>query len=123
MYTVAKETADLIREKQLIGDRIRELREREGWNQTEAANKIPTSQQLFSEWENGNKVPGGLNLKRLSQLFKVSTDYILRVVEDEQGKHPSRQRPDLIEKLEKAIGENNLSEMMEIIARLRQEKD
>jgi len=61
----------------MFGDKIKELRNSRGWTQQELGNRLKVSKQSVSNWENGNIMPSIELLTRLSDLFQVSTDYIL----------------------------------------------
>lgn len=123
MYTVTDEQNEIAEEKKRIGQRLRQLRERHGFSQDYIATELDTTQQVISKYENGVDVPGGLRLKKLAELYEVTSDFILGIVVSEQEEHPAREQSDLIDKLEAAIAENNLGEVTEIIARLLQKKD
>lgn len=60
-----------------IKDRIRKLRLQKGLNQPELARIMNVSKQTISNWENGNRIPDTLTIKKLADFFNVSTDYIL----------------------------------------------
>lgn len=57
--------------------RIAMLRKEMGMNQIELAKYLKLSQQTISKYENGKADPDKETLIRLSELFNVSTDYII----------------------------------------------
>lgn len=57
--------------------RIAMLRKEMGMNQMELAKYLRLSQQTISKYENGKADPDKETLIRLSELFNVSTDYII----------------------------------------------
>lgn len=62
------------------GDKMRRiamLRKEMGMNQIELAKYLKLSQQTISKYENGKADPDKETLIRLSELFNVSTDYII----------------------------------------------
>ena len=61
----------------MFGDRVKELRTNQGWTQQELGNRLDVSKQSVSNWENGNIMPSIELLLRMSNLFQVSTDYLL----------------------------------------------
>lgn len=61
----------------MLGQRINELRLAFGWSQVELAKKLNVSKQTVSNWENDNIQPSIEMLLRLSQIFNVTTDYLL----------------------------------------------
>lgn len=58
-------------------NRIRELREERGLKQGELAGMIHVSQAMLSHWEHGRFDIDPESLKRLSEIFDVSVDYII----------------------------------------------
>lgn len=63
----------------MIGERIKEVREKNGLTQALLAKKLGISRSAVNAWEMGISVPSAQYLIELSQLFRVSTDYILEV--------------------------------------------
>ncbi|MDO4620522.1 MAG: helix-turn-helix transcriptional regulator [Lachnospiraceae bacterium] len=61
----------------ILGDKITELRKREGWSQEQLAEKLGVSRQSVSKWESAQSVPDMNRVLLLSKLFQVSTDYLL----------------------------------------------
>lgn len=60
-----------------LGEKIRFLRNQKGWSQERLAEELSVSRQALSKWEQGTSVPDTVNVWKLSQLFSVSTDYLL----------------------------------------------
>lgn len=61
-----------------ISDRIQYLRKQKGFSQEELANKVGVSRQAVSKWESGQSTPDLDKIIAMSELFGVTTDYILR---------------------------------------------
>lgn len=61
-----------------LGDKIQVLRKKEGLSQEDLAEKIGVSRQAVSRWEMGQSVPEIEKLLTLSEIFKVSTDDLLK---------------------------------------------
>ena len=61
----------------MIGKRILHLRKENGLSQEELAAKLTVSRQAISKWELSESVPDTENIVQLSQLFGVSTDFLL----------------------------------------------
>lgn len=59
------------------GTKIKELRLAFGWSQVELARRLNISKQTVSNWENDNIQPSIEMLVRLSEVFHVTTDYLL----------------------------------------------
>ncbi len=62
----------------MIGDKIAELRKQNGMSQEELADRMGISRQSVSKWESGQSQPEIEKLLQLSELFHVSTDYLLK---------------------------------------------
>ncbi len=61
-----------------IGERIYDLRTRNNMSQGTLADKLDVSRQTVSKWENNMCLPEAEKLLQLSEIFGVSTDYILK---------------------------------------------
>ena len=66
----------------ILADKIIELRKKSGWSQEELAEKLNVTRQSISKWEGAQSTPDLNKILAMSQLFGVSTDYLLK---DEQG--------------------------------------
>lgn len=62
----------------ILADKITRLRKQNGWSQEELAEKLGISRQSVSKWENGTSIPDLDKIIRMSGLFGVSTDYLLK---------------------------------------------
>ena len=62
----------------ILADKITDLRKKNGWSQEELAEKMEVSRQSISKWESAQSVPDMGRIVRLSELFGVSTDYLLK---------------------------------------------
>lgn len=60
-----------------LGNRIRSFREKMNMSQEELAEKIYTSRQTISNWENDKTYPDINSLKLLSNIFDVSLDNLI----------------------------------------------
>lgn len=61
----------------MLNERIRILRMERGWSQVDLAQKLHVTKQSVSNWENDNIQPSIEMLRKLSQVFSVSADYLL----------------------------------------------
>ena len=64
-----------------IADRIQYLRKQRGLSQEELADKIGVSRQAVSKWESEQSTPDLDKIIVMSDLFEVTTDYILKGIE------------------------------------------
>lgn len=62
----------------ILADKIIQLRKESGWSQEELANKIGVSRQSVSKWEGALSVPDLNKILQMSELFGVTTDYLLK---------------------------------------------
>lgn len=74
----------------ILADKIILLRKKKGWSQEQLAEKLDISRQSVSKWESGASVPELSKVLKMSEIFGVSTDYLLKEeIEDEtQGVQP-----------------------------------
>ena len=63
----------------MFGDKIKSLRLAHNLNQVQLAEQLSVSKQTISNWENNNILPSVDMLVNISQLFSVSTDYLLEL--------------------------------------------
>ena len=62
----------------ILADKIIDLRKKNGWSQEELADKLGVSRQSISKWEGAQSVPDLNRIIAMSQIFGVSTDYLLK---------------------------------------------
>lgn len=82
--------------QQNLADRIQQLRREHGLSQEQLAEKLNVSRQAVSKWESAQAQPELDKILALSELFCVTTDYLLkgsRGTPPEAGSAPAR-RPD-----------------------------
>lgn len=60
-----------------MNNRIKELRLEYGISQKELASLVGVSSATISMWESGKRNPKDFYLQKMSEIFKVSIDYIL----------------------------------------------
>lgn len=63
----------------MISDRLRILRQRNNWSQTDLANKLNITRSSVNAWEMGISTPATKTIVELSSLFHVSSDYLLGI--------------------------------------------
>ena len=62
----------------ILADKLIDLRKRSGWSQEDLAEKLGVSRQSISKWESAQSVPDMNRILKLSEVFGVSTDYLLK---------------------------------------------
>lgn len=71
----------------ILAEKIMKLRKQSGWSQEDLAMKLNISRQSVSKWESGASIPDLDKIIKLSQIFSVSTDYLLK---DELEEEPMK---------------------------------
>lgn len=77
-----------------ISDRIQNLRKVKGVSQEELADKIGVSRQAVSKWESEQSTPDLDKIIIMSEYFDVTTDYILKGIEN--PKHDNKKKSNLM---------------------------
>lgn len=62
----------------ILADKITELRKKNGWSQEDLAGQLNVSRQSISKWESAQSMPDMNRILKLSEVFGVSTDYLLK---------------------------------------------
>ena len=79
----------------IFADKLIELRKKNGWSQEELAEKLEVSRQTVSKWEGAQSVPDLGRMLKLSELFGVTTDCLMK---DELELEPAaREREETVE--------------------------
>ena len=71
-----------------LGEKLQKLRRERGMSQDQLAELLDVSRQAVSKWERDGAVPDTDKVIRLSEIFSVSTDYLLK-----DRPEPTRERP------------------------------
>ncbi len=61
-----------------FGEKLQKLRREKGLSQDQLAEELNVSRQAVSKWERGEALPDTDMVVGLSELFSVSTDYLLK---------------------------------------------
>lgn len=61
-----------------LAEKIMSLRKKQGWSQEELAERLNVSRQSVSKWEGEQSVPDITKIIQMSEIFNVSTDYLLK---------------------------------------------
>lgn len=62
----------------ILADKIINLRKKAGWSQDELAAQLNVTRQSVSKWEGAQSVPDLERIVKLSRIFGVTTDYLLK---------------------------------------------
>lgn len=71
-----------------LPNKIIDLRESKDWSQAELARRLDVNKSVMNRIESGERKVSSDELKKLSDIFDVSTDYLLERT-DEKEKAPS----------------------------------
>lgn len=72
----------------ILADKIILLRKKSGMSQEELAEKMGVSRQSVSKWEGAQSMPDISKILQLSEIFGVSTDYLLKEEIEEKEEIP-----------------------------------
>lgn len=62
----------------IFADKLSILRKKSGWSQEDLAELMNVSRQAVSKWEGAQSIPDLEKMVKLSELFGVSTDFLLK---------------------------------------------
>ena len=62
-----------------LGEKIQKLRKQRGLSQEALAEKVTVTRQTISKWELGQSLPDLDFIAQLSDIFNVSSDYLITV--------------------------------------------
>ena len=60
-----------------FGTKLQTLRKSKNMSQEDLANRLNVSRQAISKWETDQSLPDIINIIAISEIFSVSTDYLL----------------------------------------------
>ncbi len=81
----------------ILAEKIVRLRKQLGWSQEELAEKMNVSRQSVSKWESTNSIPDLNKIILLSELFNVSTDFLLKDENETFNPSDENKSPDVIQ--------------------------
>lgn len=61
-----------------LGEKIQKLRKQQGLSQEALAEKVTVTRQTISKWELGQSLPDLDFIAQLSEIFNVSSDYLIK---------------------------------------------
>ena len=99
----------------ILGDKILQLRKQNGWSQEELAAQLGVSRQSVSKWESGTSIPDLERILKISQIFGVSTDYLLK----DEMEEASEEVKFVIEEEEESLRKVSLEEAGEYLEEIK----
>lgn len=88
----------------ILADKIIDLRKKNGWSQEELASQLGVSRQSVSKWESGQSIPDLDRILKMSTIFGVSTDYLLKEDVEPADDSPQMDAPQPEEEGARMIG-------------------
>ncbi|MCI8504885.1 MAG: helix-turn-helix transcriptional regulator [Lachnospiraceae bacterium] len=74
----------------ILAEKIIRLRKGRGWSQEELAEQLEISRQSVSKWEGGVSIPELDKIIRMSEIFGVTTDYLLKEEQEWEPRETER---------------------------------
>ena len=91
----------------ILADKIIENRKKYGWSQEDLAEKLGVSRQSVSKWESAQAIPDMKKILQLSEVFGVSTDYLIK---DEIEEKPAMELAPVDNGLEETVRSVSMEE-------------
>ena len=98
--------------KMILADKIIENRKKNGWSQEELADKLGVSRQSVSKWESAQAIPDMKKILQLSEVFGVSTDYLMK---DEIEEKPAAELAPVDNGLEETVRNVSMEEAVSFL--------
>ena len=73
-----KRKDEKMEEVMILADKIINLRKKNGWSQEELAEKLGVTRQSISKYEGAQSIPDLDKILKLSEIFGVTTDYLIK---------------------------------------------
>ena len=73
-----KRKDEKMEEGMILADKIINLRKKNGWSQEELAEKLGVTRQSISKYEGAQSIPDLDKILKLSEIFGVTTDYLIK---------------------------------------------
>ena len=73
-----KRKDEKMEEVMILADKIINLRKKNGWSQEELAEKLGETRQSISKYEGAQSIPDLDKILKLSEIFGVTTDYLIK---------------------------------------------
>ena len=97
----------------ILADKIMENRKKNGWSQEELAEKLGVSRQSVSKWESAQAVPDIKKILQLSEIFGVSTDYLMKDEIEQSAENAPAPVDDGLEETVRRVSMEEASDFLE----------
>ena len=81
----------------MFGERLSEIRKDNGDRQEDLAEKLCVSKHTVSSWEQGKTMPPAETIKRICELYDISSDYLLGLIPWDIAYEYTRRQSDFTE--------------------------
>lgn len=85
-----KRKDEKMEEVMILAEKIINLRKKNGWSQEELAEKLGVTRQSVSKYEGAQSIPDLDKILKLSEIFGVTTDYLIKDELEEEEYAPSQ---------------------------------
>lgn len=85
-----KRKDEKMEEVMILAEKIINLRKKNGWSQEELAEKFGVTRQSISKYEGAQSIPDLDKILKLSEIFGVTTDYLIKDELEEEEYAPSQ---------------------------------
>ena len=85
-----KRKDEKMEEVMILADKIINLRKKNGWSQEELAEKLGVTRQSVSKYESAQSIPDLDKILKFSEIFGVTTDYLIKDELEEEEYVPSQ---------------------------------
>lgn len=101
----------------ILAEKIMMLRKQNGWSQEELAAQLNVSRQSVSKWESTSSIPDLDKILKLSEIFGVSTDYLLKDEIEETEAAAATDRSDMQNEACRVVSLEEANTYMELVQR------
>ncbi len=102
----------------MLGDKLKKLRETNNLSQQQLAEKLGMSPSGVGMWEQNRRQPDNETIKKIAQLFGVTTDYLLG-----NDVKPNDKNKDLLETISEDLSDPINRVLYKKTSELKNEKD
>ena len=103
----------------MLGEKIRQLRKKNGLSQEDIAEKLNVSRQMISKYELGETLPDLEKIEALTKMFGVSYDYLLKEKEEHSALKSTTNKITIQSETQKTIGNYGLFKVSKVIKPFR----
>lgn len=99
------------------------LRKKYKFNQEQLAEKLNVSPSAIGMWEQGRRQPDNETIKKIAQLFCVSTDYLLDNEISQEFKEQSKENQELLKNISDDLQDPTMKALYSKASELKNDRD